>query len=81
MDALLGSTVILHSHIGFDAMITDYIPRREFPKTHAFFVWGLRVATGVVLIGIYEFQVNDVGMLPLTPLWSGIDGGRTCGGD
>jgi succinate dehydrogenase (ubiquinone) membrane anchor subunit len=66
MDALLGSTVILHSHIGFDAMITDYIPKREFAKTHAFFAWGLRIATGVVLIGIYEFQVSDVGMSPKT---------------
>jgi succinate dehydrogenase (ubiquinone) membrane anchor subunit len=62
LDALIGSTVILHSHVGFDAMITDYIPKRHYPRTYVVFTWGLRVATALVLIGIYEFQINDVGM-------------------
>jgi succinate dehydrogenase (ubiquinone) membrane anchor subunit len=62
LDALIGTSVVLHSHIGFDAMITDYIPRRHYPNTYTVFTWGLRAATIVVLIGIYEFQVNDVGM-------------------
>jgi succinate dehydrogenase (ubiquinone) membrane anchor subunit len=62
LDAAIGTSVVLHSHIGFDAMITDYIPKRHYPKSYTFFVWGLRAATAVVLIGIYEFQVNDVGM-------------------
>jgi len=51
----------LHSHIGFDAMVIDYIPKRSYPKSAIFFKWGLRAATAVVLIGVYEFQVNDVG--------------------
>ena len=61
LDALIGSSVVLHSHIGFDAMITDYIPKRHYPKSYALFTWGLRAATVVVLIGVYEFQVNEVG--------------------
>jgi len=44
-------------------MVTDYIPKRRYPKTYIVFHWGLRLATVVVLVGLYEFQVNDVGML------------------
>jgi succinate dehydrogenase (ubiquinone) membrane anchor subunit len=63
LDALIGTSVVLHSHIGFDAVITDYIPIRHFPKSHVVFTWGLRAATVVVLIGIYEFQVNEIGII------------------
>jgi len=45
-------------------MVTDYIPKRHYPKTYVVFHWGLRLATVVVLVGLYEFQVNDVGMFP-----------------
>ena len=44
-------------------MITDYIPERHYRKTHYVFKWGLRVATVVVLIGVYEFQINEVGIV------------------
>ena len=44
-------------------MVTDYIPKGHYPKSYLVFRWGLRAATIVVLIGIYEFQVNDVGMI------------------
>lgn len=63
LDALIGTSVVLHSHIGFDSMITDYIPERHYRKTHYVFKWGLRVATVVVLIGVYEFQINEVGIV------------------
>jgi len=80
LDALLGSTIVIHSHIGFDAMITDYIPTRTYPKTNTFFMWGLRLATGVVLIGIYEFQVNEVGMSTNLFTWEFVlTVLRTCG--
>jgi hypothetical protein len=55
---------VLHSHIGFDAMITDYIPKKSYPKTEVTFRWGLRTATVAVLLGIYEFETNEVGMFP-----------------
>ena len=64
LDALIGTSVVIHSHIGFDSMITDYIPQRKYPKSYQVFTWGLRAATVVVLVGIYEFQVNEVGMSP-----------------
>jgi succinate dehydrogenase (ubiquinone) membrane anchor subunit len=63
LDALIGSSVVLHSHIGFDAIVTDYVPKRSYPKSAVAFKWGLRAATVAVLLGIYEFQINEVGMV------------------
>ncbi|CAG8983037.1 hypothetical protein HYALB_00010164 [Hymenoscyphus albidus] len=61
-DALICGTILLHSHIGFDALITDYLPNRRVPKTKKTFDWGLRLATVVVGVGLYEFETNDVGL-------------------
>ncbi len=32
------------------------------PKTRALFHWGLRAATLMVGVGLYEFETNDVGL-------------------
>ena len=61
-DAILCATVLIHSHIGFDALITDYIPKKRLPKSKFVFDWGLRLATVVVGVGLYEFETNDVGV-------------------
>ena len=61
-DAILCATVLIHSHIGFDAMITDYIPRKRLPGTRKAFEWLLRAATVLVGVGLYEFETNDVGV-------------------
>jgi len=45
-------------------MIIDYIPKRRYPKSREACQWLLRAATVAVLVGIYEFQVNEVGILP-----------------
>ena len=42
--------------------IIDYIPSKRYPKTRAFFWWGLRAATLMVGVGFYEFETNDVGL-------------------
>jgi len=62
MDAILCASIIIHSHIGFESMIIDYIPRKRLPRTRLFFWWGLRAATLVVAVGLYEFETNDVGL-------------------
>ncbi|KAF2454619.1 CybS-domain-containing protein [Lineolata rhizophorae] len=62
IDAALCATIIIHSHIGFDAMITDYLPKKRVPKTRKLFEWGLRAGTLVVAVGLYEFETNDVGL-------------------
>ncbi|TVY53161.1 Succinate dehydrogenase [ubiquinone] cytochrome b small subunit, mitochondrial [Lachnellula cervina] len=61
-DALLCATILIHSHIGFEALIVDYIPTKRLPKTRKTFEWGLKLATVVVGVGLYEFETNDVGL-------------------
>ncbi|MCJ1422704.1 membrane anchor subunit of succinate dehydrogenase, Sdh4 [Sticta canariensis] len=61
-DAALCATILIHSHIGFQSMIIDYIPGKRLPKTRALFWWGLRGATLLVAVGLYEFETSDVGL-------------------
>lgn len=61
-DAILCATILIHSHIGFEAIVTDYIPGRELPKTRKAFDWALKAATVLVGVGLYEFETNDVGL-------------------
>lgn len=62
MDGVLCSVLLLHSHMGFQAVITDYIPKKRFPKSRKTFDWVLNVATLLVGVGLYEFETNDVGV-------------------
>ncbi|OJD17507.1 hypothetical protein ACJ73_08794 [Blastomyces percursus] len=62
MDAVFCGTILMHSHIGFQACIIDYIPGRRLPKTKKAFDWLLRVMTLTVAVGLYEFETNDVGV-------------------
>ncbi|KUJ24239.1 succinate dehydrogenase-ubiquinone-cytochrome b small subunit, mitochondrial precursor [Mollisia scopiformis] len=62
MDAILCGTILIHSHIGFESIVIDYIPTKRLPKTRVLFWWGLRAATVLVGVGLYEFETNDVGV-------------------
>ena len=44
------------------SIIIDYLPGKRVPKTRAAFEWGLRLATLMVGVGLYEFETNDVGL-------------------
>ncbi|KAL7273773.1 membrane anchor subunit of succinate dehydrogenase, Sdh4 [Rhizina undulata] len=61
-DAILGATIVIHSHIGFESIIIDYIPRNKYPGIRKAFMWALKGATVLVLVGFYEFETNDVGI-------------------
>jgi len=61
-DAILCAAILIHSHIGFEALIVDYLPNKRVPKTRKTFEWGLKLATVVVGVGLYEFETNDVGV-------------------
>lgn len=61
-DAILCAAIIIHTHIGFQSVIIDYIPSKRLPRTRALFWWGLRAATLSVAAGFYEFETNDVGL-------------------
>ncbi|KAF3932659.1 hypothetical protein ABW19_dt0201568 [Dactylella cylindrospora] len=62
LDAALGTLLVLHSHIGFDACVTDYFPKRQHPKLRALMEWLLRGATVAAAVGLFAFQTNDVGL-------------------
>lgn len=62
MDAILCGAVLIHSHMGFQSVIIDYIPTHTYAKLRKFFMWGLNFATLIVGIGLYEFETNDVGV-------------------
>lgn len=61
-DAILCGALLIHSHIGFESIVIDYIPNKRLPKTRLLFWWGLRAATVMVGVGLYEFETSDVGI-------------------
>ena len=62
MDAVLCATILLHTHLGFQNIIIDYIPKKRMPGARKLFIWGLNAGTLLVGIGLYEFETNDVGV-------------------
>ncbi|KAL8683402.1 MAG: hypothetical protein Q9186_000664 [Xanthomendoza sp. 1 TL-2023] len=77
-DALLCAGIIIHSHIGFQSIIIDYVPDKRLPKTRALFWWGLRAATLVVAVGFFEFETNDVGLTEaIKRIWTAKPKGET----
>ncbi|KAI0296728.1 CybS-domain-containing protein [Multifurca ochricompacta] len=65
IDGLLGLSLIVHSHIGFDALLVDYVHKRKFPKLGPLLSWTLRATTLAVGVGVYQFNTNDVGLTEL----------------
>jgi len=62
IDAILCGTVLLHSHLGFQQVLIDYIPKKRYPGLRKGFWWLLNAATVTVGVGLYEFETNDVGV-------------------
>jgi succinate dehydrogenase (ubiquinone) membrane anchor subunit len=61
LDAALGISLVIHSHIGFDSCLVDYVHPRKFKISGPLGKWILRVATGLSVWGVYEFNTNDIG--------------------
>ncbi|KAL1934350.1 hypothetical protein VTP01DRAFT_6532 [Rhizomucor pusillus] len=61
-DGLLGVVLPYHIYLGFDSCITDYIPKRVYPRMHRVANWTLMGTTGLVMWGCFEFNTNDVGL-------------------
>ncbi|KAK0546962.1 membrane anchor subunit of succinate dehydrogenase, Sdh4 [Tilletia horrida] len=71
LDGALALTLVVHSHIGFDACLQDYLHKRKYPIAGPIGAWVLRAATVGTLVGIYEFQTNDVGFTEvISKLWT-----------
>lgn len=62
LDATLCSLLLVHSHIGFESCIVDYIPKRKFGGLHNLAIYALFAGTTVGLVGLYEYETNDVGV-------------------
>ncbi|KAK8194410.1 membrane anchor subunit of succinate dehydrogenase, Sdh4 [Zalaria obscura] len=62
LDSLLIAGILIHSHIGFESVIIDYVPEHRMPRLRKLLMWALKAATVVVGIGFYEFETNDVGL-------------------
>ncbi|PWZ03621.1 hypothetical protein BCV70DRAFT_197821 [Testicularia cyperi] len=65
LDGALALSLVVHSHIGFDCILTDYLHKRKFPILGPIGSWGLRAITLASLYGLYEFNTNDVGLSEL----------------
>ncbi|KAI0797715.1 mitochondrial inner membrane protein [Abortiporus biennis] len=65
LDGLLGVSLVMHSHIGFDAVLVDYLHPRKFPVLGPLLTWVLRATTATVLVGVYQFNTNDIGLTEL----------------
>ncbi|KAI1181841.1 mitochondrial succinate dehydrogenase cytochrome b560 subunit D [Nemania serpens] len=62
LDAVLCALLLVHSHVGFQSIIIDYVPSRRFPGAYKACLWLLNIATVLAGIGLYEFETNDVGI-------------------
>jgi hypothetical protein len=49
-------------------MLVDYLHKRKFPIFGPIATWTLRTATVGVLVGVYQFNTNDIGMYQSFPL-------------
>ena len=45
----------------FDSLLVDYVHPRKFPKLGPTLTWVLRVTTVGVLVGVYQFNTEDIG--------------------
>jgi len=71
LDGILAITLVVHSHIGFDSIIVDYLDVRKRPFIGPLSKWILRMATTGVLVGVYQFNTNDIGLTELiSHIWT-----------
>ncbi|GAA5861655.1 hypothetical protein JCM3774_002659 [Rhodotorula dairenensis] len=65
LDGILCTAIVAHTHMGFDNILTDYLHPRKFPVLGRIATWVLRLATAGVLVGVYQFETNDIGLTEL----------------
>ncbi|CAK3755874.1 mitochondrial succinate dehydrogenase subunit D [Lecanosticta acicola] len=62
LDGTLIGLMLLHTYIGFQSVIIDYIPSWRAKTWRKVFEWANVAALFVVGWGYYEFETNDVGL-------------------
>ncbi|EOA91489.1 membrane anchor subunit of succinate dehydrogenase [Exserohilum turcicum] len=69
-DSILCALLVVHSHIGFEACIIDYFPKKRVPLVRNLSMWALRIGTVTLGIALYSFETNDVGITEaIARLW------------
>ena len=66
IDLGLGIVIPLHCHLGFESIITDYVPKRKFKFAYYVLSASLAATTIAALYGCYQFNTNDVGITELS---------------
>ncbi|PAV18411.1 mitochondrial inner membrane [Pyrrhoderma noxium] len=70
IDAILGVSLVVHSHIGFESIRIDYLHSRKFPILGPVSKWLVRTATAGAVYGVFMFNTNDIGLCELiTRVW------------
>lgn len=59
LDTALASMLLVHCHAGFQACITDYIPKRTYGSIHSYAMLLLTFGTGVAGYGIYNLEQEE----------------------
>ena len=59
----------LHCHIGFGAIIEDYLPKRKFGRFNDALRWGLLGMTGLAVYGAYRFNTENIGISEAIATW------------
>lgn len=71
LDATLGSLILMHSHLGFQSCIIDYIPKRVYGRWHSAAMYFLYAGSATALYGVYQMETNDIGLtLALSEIWN-----------
>ncbi len=61
-DLALGVILPLHCHLGFSAIIIDYLPKRKFGAIYTISKTMLYLLTAGTIYGLYEYNTKDVGI-------------------
>ncbi|KAK3068056.1 membrane anchor subunit of succinate dehydrogenase, Sdh4 [Teratosphaeriaceae sp. CCFEE 6253] len=62
LDGAFVGLIMIHTYIGFQSVIADYLPKWRVPGWRKAADWGNLLALIVVGYGWYEFETNDVGL-------------------
>lgn len=62
-DAVLGGLIVVHSNMGMESVITDYFPKRKFPKGHGVLKGLLYTGSVATLYGVYKLETEGDGIV------------------
>lgn len=62
LDVALAIILPLHSHIGLQTIVDDYLPKRKFGIGYNVAKGSLLLATGLAFYGAYRFNTENIGL-------------------